>query len=132
MTEAAPPAPTGPVRVVRVVLARFRDAHRTRADREAVRAAAEEAFPRIPGVVAFRTGLPADDEAAQDWDLLLEVGFADLAHVAPYREHHLHVEFLDTHLRPRLEHLKARNFDLAPPGATSPHQAGGAGGTGSS
>lgn len=101
-------------RVVRVVLVRFREAHRTSADREAALAAAQAAFPRIPGVVSFRAGLPADDEAAQDWDLLLEVGFADPADVPAYREHPLHVGYLETHLQPRMEQLKARNFLVQP------------------
>lgn len=123
-------AAEAPVGVVRVVLVRFREANRTRADREAAALAAQAVFPRIPGVVSFRSGLPADEEAAQEWDLLLEVGFAAVEDVPAYREHPLHLDYVETHLRPRMEQLKARNFVLQPDRRGSEAAAGAAGAEG--
>ena len=99
--------------IERVVLIKFTDEYATDAARAEIATAARRAFAGIPGVQSFSIGVPIDEHAIRSWDLSITVRFNTLSDVAPYRDDPLHRAFIDDYLKPRLEVIKAWNFEIA-------------------
>jgi len=66
----------------------------------------------LPGVVAVAVGTPCGDRSATGWDLSIAVRFAAEADIEPYRVHPDHRAYVDEFLKPRMEKIKAWNFEL--------------------
>ncbi len=86
--------------------------HASPAGRAAAAAEIRGVFPRIPGVLAVTVGIPADDASAASWDLAVTVTFRSAAEIGPYLEHPVHQEWKRDTLQPKLEFIKAWNFEV--------------------
>jgi hypothetical protein len=53
----------------------------------------------------------ADDKASDSWDLCITVRLSALKDVPSYGAHPAHRAYVDDYLRPRMETLKAWNFE---------------------
>ena len=71
-----------------------------------------EVVTTVPGVVSVRTGTPAEAQSGTAWDVSVAISFAHIDHVEPYKVHPAHRSLVDTELRPKMEVLKAWNFEL--------------------
>jgi hypothetical protein len=67
---------------------------------------------RIPGVESVHIGQPADSASATEWDLALVLRFETLNAVGEYRHHPDHRAYVDNYLKPRMEAIKAWNFEI--------------------
>ena len=81
-------------------------------DRRVIATYSEELLARIPGVVDVHVGQPADDRSAAAWDLALVLRFELVEDLAPYAVHPDHRAYVDDYLRPRMEAIKAWNFEF--------------------
>jgi len=70
------------------------------------------ALGSIPGVISVTIGTPADPSARSAWDLSLVVRFASLAAVEQYLEHPGHAAYYEGFLEPRVQVIKAWNFEI--------------------
>lgn len=95
----------------RFVLIRLKSEYAS--EREAIAAHTAETLRDLPGVVRVTVGTPADEHAAAGWDLSIVVRFGALADVEPYRVHPAHRRYVDEYLRPRMQVIKAWNFETA-------------------
>ncbi|MCA9547875.1 MAG: Dabb family protein [Myxococcales bacterium] len=98
--------------VDRIVLVKLDGPYATPAGRAEVAAHTRTVFAKLPGVTDLRVGVPADDAAEKSWDLSITVRFARLADVDAYRVHPDHRTYVDEYLAPRMQVLKAWNFEL--------------------
>lgn len=80
-------------------------------ERDAMAAYSAEVLGEVPGVLGVSVGTPADEHAAAAWDLCMVVRFASLADVEAYRVHPAHRRYVDEYLRPRMQVIKAWNFE---------------------
>jgi len=99
--------------IERYVFIKLNADHATDAGRAAVAAHSREIFPTIPGVVGVRVGVPADEAALRSWDISIAVQFASTDDVEPYRQHPIHLAYVNEYLAARKEVLKAWSFDVA-------------------
>lgn len=98
--------------IIRYVFVRLNDQHHS-ADARAKVARKSSAWLRaIPGVRDVQVGIPADAGAEGAWDLSIAVSFDDIADVEPYRVHPEHRRYVDEYLRPRMQVIKAWNFEV--------------------
>jgi hypothetical protein len=65
----------------------------------------------VPGVLAVEAGVPADPKTEGDWDLCLKVRFASVDDIPGYALHPRHRSYVDDYLRPKLETIRAWNFE---------------------
>ena len=98
--------------VIRTVYVKLDDAHANPAERARLGAISREQLAAVPGVTGVKVGQPADEGAEAAWDLLLMVHFANIADVAPYAVHPLHVAYLNEVLNPVAVVKKAWNFEV--------------------
>ena len=98
--------------IERYVFLKLKDAHSTSAGRREVIEHTREALPKIPGVRGVAVGEPADGHAVASWDVSIVVRFDKIEDVEPYRVHPDHRAYVDEFLKPRLEVIKAWNFDV--------------------
>ena len=98
--------------IERYVFLKLDDSHATAQGRATVAAETRQRLADLPGVRGLRVGLPADDRAAQAWDLSIAVVFDDLEAVETYRVHPDHRAYVDASLRPMLAKITAWNFEL--------------------
>jgi len=98
--------------VERYVFIKLKDAHATAAGRQEVIDRTFADLRQVPGVRKLIVGKPADAAAEGSWDVSLVVVFDDLADVAPYQAHPVHRRYVDEFLAPRMEIIKAWNFDV--------------------
>jgi len=66
----------------------------------------------LPHVKTLHVGQPADGHAGKGWDLSIALTFEDLEAVEAYRVHPEHRRYVDDYLKPRLQVIKAWNFDI--------------------
>jgi hypothetical protein len=95
----------------RIVLLKLKEAYATDAGRAEVIAQSRVVLPNVPGVVEVSATVPADERTRRDWDVCLRVQLEGLADVEPYLAHPQHRAFVDELLSPRLEVIKAWNFE---------------------
>jgi len=98
--------------IERYVFLKLKDADSTSDGRREVIDHTREVLPKIPGVRSVAVGEPADGHAVASWDVSIVVRFDKIEDVEPYRLHPDHRAYVDTFLKPRLEVIKAWNFDL--------------------
>jgi len=98
--------------VERYVFIKLKDAMSTAERRREVVERARAVLPTVPGVVSVRVGEPADGAAVASWDVSIAVRFASIDAVEPYRAHPDHRAFVDGFIRPRMQIIKAWNFDI--------------------
>jgi hypothetical protein len=97
--------------IERIVLFKLKGEHANDAERRRVAEHSREVLAAIPGVESVSVGVPADPSAEKSWDLSLVVRFASLDAVEPYRVHPAHRRYVDEYMRPRMEVVKAWNFE---------------------
>jgi len=66
----------------------------------------------IPQIIDYRVGVPADDHAGAAWDVSIVAGFASIGDIEGYRLHPSHCALVDEYLQPRMQVIKAWNFQL--------------------
>ena len=66
----------------------------------------------LPHVNQVHVGIAADAHAQKGWDMSLALTFENLAAVEAYRSDPAHRSYVDAFLRPRVEVLKAWNFNI--------------------
>jgi hypothetical protein len=71
------------------------------------------ALAALPGVLELRVGVPTEAAGSKSWDVSIAVRFADVAAFERYRLDPDHRAYVDEFLAPRLEVIKAWNFELA-------------------
>jgi len=98
--------------VERYVFIKLKDSESTSEGRRAVIDRARESLPAIPGAVAVTVGGPADGAAVASWDVSIVVRFAAVEDIEPYRANPEHRLFVDDFLKPRMEVIKAWNFEI--------------------
>ncbi len=86
--------------------------HASPAGRTAAAAEIRGVFPQIPGVLAVTVGIPADDASAASWDLAITVRFRSADDIPAYLEHPVHQQWKRDTLQPKLEFIKAWNFEV--------------------
>ncbi len=86
--------------------------HASPAGRASAAAEIRGVFPQIPGVLAVTVGTPADDASAASWDLSITVRLRSAADIPAYLEHPLHQGWKRDTLQPKLEFIKAWNFEV--------------------
>ncbi|HKU40097.1 MAG TPA: Dabb family protein [Polyangiales bacterium] len=97
--------------IERYVFIRLKPEHATEHGRAEVRARTAT-LAQVPGVGSLAIGMPADAGARHAWDFSLVVRFDSLAAVERYLEHPLHVAYYQGFLEPRVQVIKAWNFEL--------------------
>jgi hypothetical protein len=95
--------------VDRVVLIKLKDECADDAGRAEVADRSREVLPGLPGVRRVRVGQPV---SGKDWDIYLNVRFDAAEDIPAYAEHPDHRAYVDEFLRPRLEVIKAWNFEV--------------------
>jgi stress responsive alpha/beta barrel protein len=98
--------------VDRYIFLKLLPEHATAAGRAAVAAHTRATLARIPEVAAVIAGTPADDAAVKSWDVSIVVRFHRIEDVAGYLSHPIHTEFVASYLEPKLQVIKAWNFDV--------------------
>ncbi len=98
--------------IQRFVLFKLVDKHCNDADRREIAAYTRRAITTLPGVQSVDVGVPADEASTRSWDLSLVVYFDDVDAIAAYAEHPDHRRFVDEYMKPRVEVVKAWNFEL--------------------
>lgn len=96
----------------RIVLFKLKEAYAHDAARREVAAHSRQVLASVPGVEEVRVGVPADAAAGKSWDLSVVVRFASLDAVEAYRVHPVHRAYVDEYMRPRMEVVKAWNFEV--------------------
>jgi len=97
--------------VERYVFIKLNSEHATAAGRREVIDRTFADLRGVPGLVKLIVGEPADAAAERSWDVSLVAVFDDIADVEPYLAHPDHRRYMDEFLAPRMEILKAWNFD---------------------
>ena len=98
--------------IERTVLVKLKDSFTGEAERREVASHSREALAVVPGVTGVTVAVAADEKTAGTWDLAITVRFAALEDVPTYGSHPAHRAYVDDYLRPRVETLKAWNFEV--------------------
>ena len=98
--------------IQRIVLIKLNEAHSNDAARAEATAHSREALTKIPGVMSVTVGAQVEPIGARRWDLALTITFECLDDVEVYRVDPLHRAYVDDFLKPRLEIIKAWNFEI--------------------
>lgn len=96
----------------RYVFVKLEDEYANGAARAEIAAHSRQALAALPGVVRVTVGTPADEAAVKSWDLSIVVRFARIEDVEPYRIHPEHRRYVDEYLAPRMQVIKAWNFQV--------------------
>jgi hypothetical protein len=97
--------------IERHVFLKLKSEHATPGSMNEVRARSQ-ALAAIPGVRELVVGTPADPGAVAAWDLCLTVRFDSLSDVKRYLDHPDHESYYQSFLLPRLQVIKAWNFEV--------------------
>jgi hypothetical protein len=97
--------------IERYVFVKLKSEHATPASLNEVRARTQ-ALASIPVVRGLCLGAPADPAAVAAWDLSLIVRFDALSDVKRYLDHPDHEAYYEGFLLPRLQVIKAWNFEV--------------------
>jgi hypothetical protein len=97
--------------IERTVLVKLKESHAGEAERREVASHSREALSSIPGVTGVTVAVAADEKSSGSWDLVMTVRFAALEDVPTYAAHPLHRAYVDDYLRPRMETIRAWNFE---------------------
>lgn len=92
-------------------------------ERIAIAAHTRAVLARLPGVVQFAVGTPADTHSENAWDLSIAVRFSELTDIEAFRTHPDHRQLIDEYLQPRMHVIKAWNFQLGSPSSAAESQA---------
>ncbi|MCO4768674.1 MAG: Dabb family protein [Deltaproteobacteria bacterium] len=97
--------------IERLVLLSLRPDFATPDGRAEVVARAEEVIATLPQVLEVAGSAAADERTAGAWDVCLRIHFASLDDVAAYLPEAKHRALVDDFLTPRIDALKAFNFE---------------------
>ncbi len=98
--------------IERYVFIKLKGAHATSTGRAEVVKETTAKLPNLPGVLGVTVGTPADDPSGSEWDVSIVARFAKLEDIEAYRIHPEHRAYVDDFLRPRMQAIKAWNFDV--------------------
>jgi hypothetical protein len=96
----------------RYVFIKLQDDHATAPARTAMAQHAQEVLSSLPQVRGLRVGLPAGEASVRSWDLSIALQFESTTDIEAYRVEPAHRTFVDEYLKPRMELMKAWNFEL--------------------
>jgi hypothetical protein len=96
--------------IERIVLVKLTD--KAAKNRQAIVDYSLAVLNRIPGVADVHIGQAADHASAAAWDLALVLRFESANDLDPYRLHPDHRAYVDNYLKPRMESIKAWNFEI--------------------
>jgi antibiotic biosynthesis monooxygenase (ABM) superfamily enzyme len=97
--------------IERIVLFKLQDEHGRGAPREALAEQGKKALSALPGVRDVRVAIPTDAESSRSWDLGFFLRFDSMEDVEAYRVHPDHRAFVDELMKPRMQVVKAWNFE---------------------
>lgn len=100
------------VEVERYVFMKFHDEWSTPEGRAEVVAKTREVFAKIPQVVEFSAGSPADEVAEAAWDLSIRVRFASYDDYPGYQSDPIHRDYVDNYMKPKVVVAKAWNMNV--------------------
>jgi hypothetical protein len=95
----------------RIVFVKLKEVFANADERSDIVSYSREALSGVPGVLGVSVAVAADERAAADWDLCITVRFDTLDDVALYAGHPDHRAYVDEYLRPKVESLRAWNFE---------------------
>lgn len=98
--------------IQRIVLIKLVDAWSNPEGRAAVAQRARDTLAPLPQVRQVTVGLPADEASVGSWDVSIDLRFASLADVEPYRVSPAHRAFVDGYLGQKVAVLKAWSFEI--------------------
>ena len=81
--------------------------------RAQIAARTREVLAGLPQVRAIEVGLPADEAAERSWDLSIVLRFDSLEDAEAFRVDPAHRAYADEYMRPRVEVVKAWNFEIS-------------------
>jgi hypothetical protein len=94
----------------RIVLIKLKDEYATNAGREEVRQRTLTDLNGLPQIRGLKVGLPADPSSLESWDISILLQFESMDEVQAYLPHPDHRRYVDEFLRPRMDCIKAWNF----------------------
>jgi hypothetical protein len=97
--------------IERIVLVKLKEQYAGEAERHEVASHSQEVLASVPGVTSVTVAVAADEKSSGGWDLAITVRFAALEDVPTYGAHPAHRAYVDDYLRPRMEMIKAWNFE---------------------
>lgn len=98
--------------IERIVLFKLTGPYANPEQRHAVAEHTRNVLSTVPGVRHLSVGVPVDDAAAKSWDLSIVVRFDTLDAFHEYRVHPTHREYVDDYMKPKMEVVKAWNFEV--------------------
>lgn len=97
--------------IERIVLIKLKAEHASEKGRAEVVERTRAVLPEVPGVRGLSVGVPADERSAQSWDVAIRVTLDGVEALPAYLQHPDHRDYVDVFLRPRMECIKAWNFE---------------------
>ena len=97
--------------IERIVLFKLQDEFGQREALEALAEQGQSVLAALPGVREVRVAIPSDPESARSWDLGFFLCFDSMEDVEAYRVHPNHRMLVDDVLKPRVQVVKAWNFE---------------------
>ena len=98
--------------IERIVLFKLTDEWATDQRRREVAAHSREVLAKVPGVRSLSVGVPADEPSERSWDLSIVLRFDSRDDIDSYRVHPHHRAYVDEYMKPKMEVVKAWNFDV--------------------
>jgi len=96
--------------ITRNVFMKFREEYQEEQQLRTIADETNRVLDLVDSIKVFSIGLPADPTSKKAWDLSLAVMFDSLEDLELYRKDSVHREYVDQFLKPRLEVIKAWNF----------------------
>jgi len=97
--------------IERIVLLKLKEEFGCGEPREALAEQGRAVLAGLPGVREARVAIPTDAESARSWDLGFFLRFDSMEDVEAYRVHPDHRALVDDVLKPRMQVVKAWNFE---------------------
>jgi hypothetical protein len=98
--------------IERTVLVKLKEPFTGEVERREIASYSRDALAIVPGVTGVSVAVAADEKSSTSWDLAIAVRFDALEDVPAYGAHPAHRAYVDDYLRPRMETLKAWNFEV--------------------
>jgi hypothetical protein len=98
--------------IERVVLMKLQRSYLTDQALAQIEAHSLEVLAALPGVRHVHVGVAADDATASDWDISLVLHFDSIQDVEQYRIHPDHRVYVSEYLTPRIDAIRAINFEI--------------------
>ena len=98
--------------ILRYVFIKLVDSYANSAARAEVVRETLETLSKCPDVLSVSSGVPSDPLSEKAWDVSITLRFDSQEAVESYRADPIHRKYVSSFLRPRLEVIKAWNFEV--------------------